>query len=386
MTFGIFSGDSANGIAASTPKNNTSYKSVLQGVPSSSIINKTGIYDGLSWKLVESGANTWDLIFGYIYGVSVKNTTQSFSSNQQSINSILQQRYAVMAVVLNYDCANFDKYGVCISFQSRATGFGNQSTGAGVLTASHKITDKIHVGAFLDYQVNQVAPGVSSLGPGGVQSGYNNATFGGFAGYYANPDRTGLQAKISGAYNPGKVTVTRPLLENTEAGMGTAGLNGSGVYGEIGWGLSFARSVVATPFVGIRGIDITRNGYSESYNAAVQYPISYNSYFERVITGIAGGQIKSAITDRLSFQAGVWAELDVRRSANAYSGWSTIPGLETFSLAHGGATNKLRPAGYAGISYEVAKNQRITANTVVRQQAYSDRTNVTGLVGYQISF
>ncbi len=207
------------------------------------------------------------------------------------------------------------------------------------MTASHKITDKIHVGAFLDYKVNQVAPGRSSLGPGGVQSGYNNVTFGGFAGYYANPDRTCLQAKISGAYNPGKVTVTRPLLESTEAGMGTAGLNCSGVYGEIGWGLGFAKTFIATPFMGIRGIDISRNGYSESYNAAVQFPISYNSYYERVLTGIAGGQIKAAITDRLNFQAGFWAELDVRRSANSYSGWSSIPGLETFALAHGGSQN-----------------------------------------------
>lgn len=376
MNFNIASGSSVQ---------KGTYTNIMTGISSSNISNKSGVFDGLSWKLTQNDTGAWDLIFGYM-GVSIKNTTTSFYSNQQSINSFLHQRYAVMAVVLNYDCSTFDKYGVCISFQSRATGFGNQSTGAGVLTASHKITEKIHAGVFLDYQVNQDLPGGLSFSPGGVQSGYNNATFGGFAGYYANPDRTGLQAKISGAYNPGKVTVTRPLLENTEAGMGAAGLNASGVYGELGWGIGLAGNITIMPFVGMREIDVTRNAYNESYNVAVQYPVSYASYYERVITSIVGSQIRTAITDRLSFQAGVWAELDIRRSANSYSGWTTISGLETFALAHGGAQNRLRPAGYAGTSYEINRRQRITANIVLREQAFSDRTNVTGLVGYQISF
>lgn len=65
----------------------------------------------------------------------------------------------------------------------------------------------------------------------------------------------------------------------------------------------------------------------------------------------------------------------MRRSVNAYSGWPTIPGLETFALGHGGSQNHLRPAG---ISYEVVKNQRIAANTIVLEKAYSNRTNVIG--------
>lgn len=381
-TFGVYEG--------SHPKAKTEYKNVVTGLTatnfgqSATTTSFKGKFKGQTWTLtLAPGTNdVWNLSFSLDW----INTYLTMQSNRDAVRGALQQRYAVISTVLDYDCKDFDKYGICLSFQSRSTGFGSQSTGAGVLTASYRVADKFRVGAFLDYQVWQNNPSGAYYGTGGLKSGYDNATFGGFAGYADHNDGTGLKVRVSGAYNPGTVIITRALLDNTEAGSGAAGLYGSGVYGEAGWGFGLGNFLVVTPYFGIRYIDTTRNAYSESANAIVQFPIAYNEFYERVVTGTAFGVASGKLIDSLGYRLGGGVEFDFNRFANSYSGVSLIPDLETFAIANGGVWNAVRPAGLAGVTYDVAPRQQLFATTIVREQPYSTRAYMSGLLGYQIAF
>lgn len=160
---------------------------------------------------------------------NVPNTYAVVASNRNAVEGLMHQRYAVLNSVMQYDCKKFDAHGFCISFQARSTGFGTQATGAGVLNASYRVTDQVRIGAYLDYQVAAGNPYSTTAITGGVQAGYDNPTFGGYVGYSgggygSRPGYTGLQLKVSGGYNPGKVSVTRGLLYATEPATGTAGL------------------------------------------------------------------------------------------------------------------------------------------------------------------
>ena len=162
---------------------------------------------------------------GTYYGALQQQTLNSVSAIQVPQLGVLHQRYAVLNAVSEYDCNKFDKYNVCISFQARATGFGTQATGAGVFNIAYRPTPQTHIGVFIDYQAAAGNPSavnssqVATITTGNVQYGYNNPTFGGYAGfsqsgYNGNPINNGVQVFVSGAYNPGKVAISRALIMN----------------------------------------------------------------------------------------------------------------------------------------------------------------------------
>lgn len=320
-------------------------------------------------------------------GPNAVTTYQSLQTADNQTRVAMQQRYAVMTTVLDYDCAKFDKYGICLSFEARGVGFGAMNTGAGVIKASYRLMDKVHAGVFLDYQAGGADPSLPSITNGSVQFGYDNATFGGFVGYNTLMGHTGFEARVTGAYNPGKVNIQRALLVANEAGGGLAGLNASGVYGQVGYGFPIIEGVVITPFLGIRYTDVTRNAYTEQANTLVLYPIGYNNFTQSVVTGLGGGRINGKIIDKLGYEIGGGIEGDYSRSLNAFSGYSYINYVGEFSLPNNDtAWNAIRPFGLAGLTYDITPNQRLTANTTVREQPYSTRSYMSGLVGYQVSF
>jgi hypothetical protein len=270
--------------------------------------------------------------------------------------------------------------------QSRATGWGTQTTGSGVFNIAYRIHPNIRAGVYLDYQVAQGTPFGTNFGSGGVQPGYNNPTFGGYVGFNAKSDGTGIQARASGGYNPGKVTVTRALLDGTEPGQGTACLNAYYAYGTMGYGLKIAENVNVIPYAGLLYTNVIRNNYTENANILVQYPLAYNSFYEQLLTGVAGGRIQSMLTDKLGINAGLGAQFDLKRNANSYGGYSYVPGMEGYAIQHGGIWNGVRPTAQAGTFYIVRKNESLTLNAYTGQQAFTSRTYTSVLAGYQVAF
>ena len=324
-----------------------------------------------------------NIFFGYINsGPDAANTTLAMIANQNAVRSLLSQRSSAIMTMMDYDCEIFDAKGYCVSFRARYTAMDSQNEGAGVFTAAYRVSEKVRIGAFVDYRA-------SEKDSTGLKQGDTMPTVGAFAAYSQSGNATGFQAKASAAYNSGKVTVTRAgsVTDNTEAGSGKAGLNSYAIGAELAWGFAVAPTMLATPYAGIRYSDATRKGYTEgTITGSVEFPISYDAYYQRLTTATAGMRLTGMFSDKVGYQVSLGGEYDLAHKASTYSGTSTIPGLENFALANTGASNRSRVVASAGLYYQMDKTQRLTATVGVRGQAYSSQPSVTTLVGYQVAF
>jgi hypothetical protein len=343
------------------------------------------------------------------YGALSDQTLSSVAPLQGPTLNALHQRYAVLNAVMEYDCNKFDKHNFCISAQARATGFGTQTTGAGVFNIAHRPTEQTRVGAFLDYQVaagnpitDPSAVGAGVVNSGSVNYGYNSATFGGYlgfseTGYSEHIVNRGLQAFVSGGFNPGKLQTTRALMldpygldfVDSQPGTGTASLNAYYARGMLGYGVGLTERATLMPYLGVRYTDVSRGGYVEKYNSVVTQPLVFNAFYERLVTGFGGMMLNGQVTDRFGVLAGLGAELDFSRSASSFSGFSPLPiqdSLFAFGFLHGGAWNGFRPTGTIGAYYDVMPNHRVSLNGYAGQQAFTTRTFTSTMLGYQIAF
>lgn len=308
-------------------------------------------------------------------------TKLALTVNQTALRSLMSQRSSAMMTMMDYDCETFDAKGYCISARARYTSMDRENEGAGVFTAAYRVTSKVRFGGFIDYSVGEKENA-------GLKSGDRMPTLGVFAAYSENSDLTGLQAKATAAYNSGKVAVTRDnRLVGAEPGSGKAGLETYAVAAELGWGFAVSPMMRATTYAGIRYSDVTRKAYAEGAVAdTVDYPISYNAFYQRQTSVTAGVRFNGLFSDRVGYQASLGGEYDLAQKASAYSGKSAITDLETFSLANTGGANRTRVVASTGLFYQMDKMQRMTANVAIRGQAYSSQPSVTTLVGYQAAF
>ena len=314
-------------------------------------------------------------------GPNAANTTLGMIANQNALRSLLSQRSSALMNMMDYDASTFDEKGYSISFQARYAAMDSQNEGAGVLTVAYRASEKVRIGSFIDYRA-------SEKDSTGLKHDDTMPTVGVFAAYSERGDATGFQAKASAAYNSGKITVSRvgAQADNTEAGSGKAGLNSYAIGAEMSWGLAVSPSMLATPYAGVRYSDATRNSYTEGKATGVDFPITYNAYYQRLTTATAGVRLTGMFSDTVGYQASLGAEYDMSHKSNNYSGGSTIPTLETFALANTGASNRARVVASSGLYYQLNKTQRLTGTVGIRGQAYSSQPSVTTLVGYQVAF
>ncbi len=393
----------------------TTYANVLTGVPSNYMNSiKSGSLNGYGWQLVlETGAtSTWDLVVSWVGyppggtpsgapgstpsgapGTSTDPTTQStflgLSSNSAidtlsavnlnavAVRNVLNARTALISGAMNYDCATFDAYGVCLSFQARYSGMEDMNNGAGVLTASYLLAPNLRLGGFIDLIAAQ-------QNPVGLKFVDQSPMIGAFVAY---GDQLGPQAKMSVAMNKSTLSVLRSsIFDDAETASGAASLNSYVIAGEFGWGVDLDEARVATPYAGLRYTDASRGAYSEYQVAGTDDPLTYAAYAQQLTTATAGLRLRGMMSDQVGYQLGLGVEYDLVRQMGAYAGTSAIPGLESFSLSDTGASNRFRLVGTAGLFYQVDKTSRLIANASLRGQAYSNQPTLGLLAGYQTAF
>ena len=368
-------------VAAGSSLANGTYASVITGVGTiqGTTTEIRGSLNGVGWELLDMGGDIWDLIVG-VTGPDSINTLLELGNSRDQILSAMRNRAALTNMALDYDCLSFDKNGVCVSVNLRASSVADQTETAGVIIGAVKLSPTVRLGAFLDYAGRQ-----NSIG--GIAYGSELPTVGGFVGYTEKPDGTGLQGRVATAFHTGRVTITRgDTLSSTEAGSGTADLTTWGVSGELGYGYALAAQFRATPFVGLRYGDAERSGYTEGTSDAVSYPISYEAYYQHLTTGMAGVRFNGMITDAFSYQFGGGIEYDLLSDANAFSGTSAIAGLETFALDNTAGARRFRVNGSLGLGYAITPSTKLTTSVSVRQEAYTSQLNTNVMIGVQSGF
>jgi hypothetical protein len=319
----------------------------------------------------------------FILGPDPVATQIGLQANSSAVRSVLSQRAAAATFALDYDCSVFDQYGLCVSVGARNTqigsNYGDSGETAGLLTAAYRVTQELRIGGFIDQNL-------VSQSPVGVDPKNTQPMLGAFAVYQENPNFSGLTVRAAVAYQEGDLRITRPELEDTEAGTGRARTSAFAFGGEVAYGFPIDSGWVAQPYAGLRRSDSQRRGYTETTSDSVEFPITYNRFSQMVTSGTAGLRLHGAITPEFSMTFGAGMEYDLDSQMDRYSGRSTIAGLETFSINASQQQNELRAVGSAGMRYMVASNQAVAFDASVRQLPYGNDPSITTMLRYSIGF
>jgi hypothetical protein len=376
MTFGV---DAASTLAANR------YTNVLAGVSASAITNEGTQFTlgRFAWTLTAgSAADSWDLLVRLL-GPAAAATELGLQSNSIAVRSVLSQRAAATTFALDYDCSVFDQHGLCVSvgFRNSQMGSDYADSGetAGLLAAAYRVTPEFRIGGFIDQ-------GLVFQSPVGVDPKNTQPMVGAFAVYQENADFSGLTIRAGLAYQEGDLRITRPEIADTEAGAGRARTSSLAFGGELAYGVPLDETWVAQPYAGLRRSDSQRRGYTETVSDSVEYPITYNRFGQQVTSATAGLRLRGAITPEFSLTFGAGMEHDLNSKVDRYSGRSTIPGLETFSINASQQQNETRAVGSAGMRYMIASNQALAFDASVRQMPYGNDPSITTMLRYSIGF
>lgn len=377
-TFGISSlSTRGNGVLGSYSSIITGLTSTQLGVTGSSL---TSTSNGYGFTLAQgASATTWDLTISSApapipTGPSAVDTQESLTQSATALRSVFNQQTAIINNSLNYDCTLFAENGVCVSGGGRfAT--PNSITGekmSTLLITSYKAMKDIRVGGFIDQNVqNSNVAGVSMN---------KSPMYGVFGVWNERPDAMGYEVRLSSSWSNQDITQTRNVVGTSEAGIGTAALKSQATSAVVSYAMPVTNStLVASPYAGVRKTKIARGGYTET--TAVTTPLTYSDLSQDITTALAGVRMNKKYNDDLYVTASVGVEQNVGSSISTLDA-SGVSGLTATDFSANYA--KTRPVASAGVSYAVAKDQRIHFGVHYRKEAFQSAGSKTGLLMYQV--
>jgi hypothetical protein len=342
-------------LALGTTVKSGQYRDVITGISSDQITNETIVIKGQNGVLatLDTGqaATDWNL--------RVLNTGADMADPQAFL---LQSNWLAVRYALDYDCKFFDANGICVAVSAQYSNYNgsyDDSEFAGIVSGAVRFADKFRVGGFIDLRT----------GPDnyeGVSDVSMMPMFGLFIGYSDATDGTGVQARISGAYQHGNADFSHVnLLGSATTASSSADLNTWGAAAELGWGYGFGNGHVLTPFLGITYAKSERDSYDDGSNGGkVTDPFSFDSYAATYTTGILGLRLNGPLGEDVRYRVGVGIEdmfnydLDSFKVSGDFGSASYESNVGPSNWAVSGA---------AGLSYMVDANKELTLDGYVRQ-------------------
>ena len=331
----------------------------------------------VGWSYIASGA-THPFIYrnevSNAIMVDVQNTYTALSTQGYQLNSLLNAQNTALAINLNSDCTVFGANNVCVGVGGRYTNVSNPSTSqtAGNIQVGYRFDPTIRAGVFLDQ-------GISNSTPNNYTVKNSQPLVGLFAVYAPSGTNLGLQVKASGAYSSNGVNISRNTLANTEAGQGSSTMTTQGAQLESAYGFALSDSYIASPLVGIKTTQVSRNGYTET--AGATFPITYNTVTQSATTAYAGAKIFGYVAPKVSIGASVGVEQDLNNNVSNYSG--SIYYLGGFSQ-NAPAIQNTRAFVAANADYWIEKNQRVSLGVYYNQQSLNTSNGITGMLNYTV--
>jgi hypothetical protein len=360
------------------------YTDIITGVSASQIANENELMhlgDGLLATVTQStpaGVRTfraepvadWDLrVFNY--GADMANP-QAF---------LLESNWLALRYALDYDCKLFDANGVCVAINaqySNYNGYADDSEFAGTLSAAVQFGGKFRLGGFLDVRT----------GPDdytGVSDVSMMPMFGLFLGYSDAPDGTGIQARVSGAYQHSRADFTHVnLLGEDVTASGEAGMDTWGAAAELGFGYGFGNGHVLTPFLGVTYATSQRDSYTDgSDGGAVADTLHFDSYAARYATGVLGLRLHGPLADAVSYQLGVGVEDVFEDDLDSFKISGDFGTVRYDSTV---APSQWAVSGAAGLSYRVDVNKELTLDGYIREVEAGQSPYVAVNAGFRMGF
>jgi hypothetical protein len=365
MHFGIYAGS-----AISTQ----SYANVLKNLPEDYIgSTRTGTYQGLTWTLgAGTGSNNWDLTF------SGTNTAVMSALNQTT--TALQNAFTLQNTVLvngfTYDCPVFDKNNVCVSVGARGTSVNTDSVNStgGLLIGAYRMSNQIRLGAYIDQNISTNSTGIVKVANASPMVGL-------FGVWNERQDGTGAEVKVSAGYGQKNTTMTRPIVDGTEAGSGSSSLISQGVQAIGKYGFAVASKTIVSPYAGLRYTQNNMGGYTEGSSASVTAPLTYSAVNTNATTVVAGLGANYKVMPSITLLASAGLENDLNTSNGTYAA-TGLYGINPISFNSNPV--RTRATASAGAYYDLAKNQRVSLSYIFRQEQFQGVNTNAAFLTYAI--
>jgi uncharacterized protein YhjY with autotransporter beta-barrel domain len=379
MAFGVSS------LSATGSSVQGTYLTVLNGVTNTALgtsgTSITGTSNGYTYTLTETGVatNIWDLLISSApapapSGPSAADTQDSLVQSASALRSVFNYQTALVNNSLNYDCTVFSANGVCVSGGGRFA-MTNNITGeqmSTLLVGSYKAKPNMRIGAFIDQ--NATTPNATGI------TVDKSPMYGVFGVWNQNTDLSGYEVRLSSSWSEQNITQTRNVVGTSEAGVGTAGLKSQALSGVVSYAMALPEtSWIAAPYAGVRKTKVSRGGYTET--SAVTTPLTYGDLNQDITTALAGVRMSKKYGNDLYVTASAGVEQNIGSNISTLDA-SGVTGLTATDFSANYA--KTRPVASVGMSYAVAKDQRISFSAMYRKEAFQSAGSTTGLLMYQV--
>jgi len=349
----------------------------------------SGSFDGISLAIDASnlsnsftyttGFDTRNVYLDVLYnGPSAEDTQKSLRVSASSLRNIFTLQNSVLSASLSNDCAVFDKNNLCVSVGERTTYVGDANglnDNSALLALAYRPRP--------DYRVGAYAKSSLSINNAGsvVNLGNVSPLVGVFGVWNERPDGTGLEVKVSAAYEDKKAGVTRRVVDGSEPGHGSSELRSQGSQLTAGYGFRVAPKFIASPYAGIRYSQHNLGRYTEESSSTVTAPLNYRALSTNATTALVGVGVSFAIAPKAMVFARGDLEFDVNVASGAYSA-DGITGLSVINFNANPVKN--RASGTLGAFYDIGRSQRLNVTGVYREEPFQGKSTTSLMVNYAV--